>query len=295
MISSFAVKPSPFRGAGAGWRVWCRWPAALALVGGPWCAGRPAIGPGRGQAERHRPGQPAHRAGARRAQGRRRRGAEARHVGPRRRPRRDLGQRPRPPALHRQRRRCPCAPTARSRSRPIASTPQQPASSEVRLQVDHGITRSISGRATEVDKNRFRLNTPVAAIGVRGTDFIVQATDVAHARHGGRRRHRRFGARRGLQRGRPGALCRRRQPPALGRHAPPDGGSAARRARCPAGARGQVTRHRRQAGAEDRMAATRAAETAARSAGLQAAEPHGRNDSAAAETCWSSRQSRCPT
>ena len=54
---------------------------------------------------------------------------------------------------------------------------EQPASSEVRLQVDHGITRSISGRATEVDKNRFRMNTPVAAIGVRGTDFIVQATD----------------------------------------------------------------------------------------------------------------------
>ncbi|MBP9911464.1 MAG: FecR domain-containing protein, partial [Rubrivivax sp.] len=53
----------------------------------------------------------------------------------------------------------------------------QPASSEVRLQVDHGITRSISGRATEVDKSRFRMNTPVAAIGVRGTDFIVQATD----------------------------------------------------------------------------------------------------------------------
>ena len=53
----------------------------------------------------------------------------------------------------------------------------QPASNEVRLQVDHGITRSISGRATEVDKSRFRMNTPVAAIGVRGTDFIVQATD----------------------------------------------------------------------------------------------------------------------
>ncbi|MBK9684459.1 MAG: FecR domain-containing protein [Betaproteobacteria bacterium] len=45
---------------------------------------------------------------------------------------------------------------------------QRPAGSEVRLQVEHGIARSISGRATEVDKNRFRLNTPVAAIGVRG-------------------------------------------------------------------------------------------------------------------------------
>ena len=53
----------------------------------------------------------------------------------------------------------------------------RPELSEVRLQVDQGMARSISGRATEVDKNRFRLNTPVAAIGVRGTDFIVQASD----------------------------------------------------------------------------------------------------------------------
>lgn len=51
---------------------------------------------------------------------------------------------------------------------------QQPLLNEVRLRVEQGTSRSISGAATEADKNRFRLNTPIAAIGVRGTDFIVQ-------------------------------------------------------------------------------------------------------------------------
>lgn len=52
---------------------------------------------------------------------------------------------------------------------------QNPSSNEVRLRLDQGVSRSISGAATEVDKTRFRLNTPIAAIGVRGTDFIVQS------------------------------------------------------------------------------------------------------------------------
>ena len=51
---------------------------------------------------------------------------------------------------------------------------QNPAVNEVRLRLDQGSSRSISGAATEADKSRFRLNTPIAAIGVRGTDFIVQ-------------------------------------------------------------------------------------------------------------------------
>lgn len=55
-----------------------------------------------------------------------------------------------------------------------ASNPQV---NEVRLNVEQGMSRSISGRATEVDKSRFRLNTPLAAIGVRGTDFLVQTTE----------------------------------------------------------------------------------------------------------------------
>lgn len=51
----------------------------------------------------------------------------------------------------------------------------KPQTNEVRLRVEQGTSRSISGAATELDKNRFRLNTPIAAIGVRGTDFIVQS------------------------------------------------------------------------------------------------------------------------
>lgn len=55
---------------------------------------------------------------------------------------------------------------------------QRPQNNEVRLSVEQGTSRSISGHATDLDKNRFRLNTPVAAIGVRGTDFIVQTNDL---------------------------------------------------------------------------------------------------------------------
>lgn len=52
---------------------------------------------------------------------------------------------------------------------------QRPADSEVRLKLERGSGRSLSGAATEFDKSRFRLNTPIAAIGVRGTDFVVQS------------------------------------------------------------------------------------------------------------------------
>lgn len=53
--------------------------------------------------------------------------------------------------------------------------PQDPKANEVRFRVEKGTARSISGAATDVDKSRFRLNTPIAAIGVRGTDFIVRS------------------------------------------------------------------------------------------------------------------------
>jgi hypothetical protein len=48
-----------------------------------------------------------------------------------------------------------------------------PSANEVRLSLERGSGRSLSGAATELDKTRFRLNTPIAAIGVRGTDFVV--------------------------------------------------------------------------------------------------------------------------
>lgn len=51
---------------------------------------------------------------------------------------------------------------------------QQVQQSLVRFRLDHGVARSISGAAAEGARERFRLNTPLAVIGVRGTDFVVQ-------------------------------------------------------------------------------------------------------------------------
>lgn len=52
---------------------------------------------------------------------------------------------------------------------------QQVQQSLVRFRLDHGVARSISGAAAEGARERFRLNTPLAVIGVRGTDFVVHA------------------------------------------------------------------------------------------------------------------------
>ena len=51
-----------------------------------------------------------------------------------------------------------------------------PQASSVKFNLIHGTTRSVSGSAADSAKHRFRLNTPIAAIGVRGTDFVVSAT-----------------------------------------------------------------------------------------------------------------------
>lgn len=49
------------------------------------------------------------------------------------------------------------------------------ANTAIRFKLEQGVLRSITGEAARVHKDRFRLNTPLAAIGVRGTDFVVQA------------------------------------------------------------------------------------------------------------------------
>lgn len=49
------------------------------------------------------------------------------------------------------------------------------ATTQIRLDLLHGTVRSVTGKGGELAKERFRMNTPVAAIGVRGTDFIAQA------------------------------------------------------------------------------------------------------------------------
>lgn len=165
---------------------------------------------------------------------------------------------------------------------------QHPQSNEVRLRVEQGTSRSISGAATEVDKTRFRLNTPIAAIGVRGTDFIVQ-TD-------------RSGVRATVSDGSiiVGALGGACSAAGLG----PCSGSEARILSADMGRLmvevrpgDQVARIVPAAGAalataaysaDERIAARSAAESAARSAGLLAAEPTPAallrgNDRAAAE------------
>ncbi len=53
----------------------------------------------------------------------------------------------------------------------------QPGETSIKLNLEEGVTRSISGRGASSARERFRLNTPIAAIGVRGTDFVVSASD----------------------------------------------------------------------------------------------------------------------
>jgi hypothetical protein len=48
-----------------------------------------------------------------------------------------------------------------------------PANTRVKLELLSGVARTISGSAVKQARQNFRFNTPVAAIGVRGTDFIV--------------------------------------------------------------------------------------------------------------------------
>jgi hypothetical protein len=48
-----------------------------------------------------------------------------------------------------------------------------PANTHVKLELLSGVARSKSGDAVKLARQNFRFNTPVAAIGVRGTDFTV--------------------------------------------------------------------------------------------------------------------------
>lgn len=49
-----------------------------------------------------------------------------------------------------------------------------PQASRIRLNLHDGNTRTVSGRGGEAAKDRYRFNTPVAAIGLRGTDYTVR-------------------------------------------------------------------------------------------------------------------------
>ena len=53
---------------------------------------------------------------------------------------------------------------------------ESPTDSAVKFDLQEGVARAISGEAAKAARDRFRLNTPIAAIGVRGTDFVVSVS-----------------------------------------------------------------------------------------------------------------------
>lgn len=53
--------------------------------------------------------------------------------------------------------------------------PESAEQNRVLLHLESGTARTISGKAGESNRERYRFTTPVAAIGLRGTDYVVQA------------------------------------------------------------------------------------------------------------------------
>ncbi len=66
-------------------------------------------------------------------------------------------------------------PQSRMLIESYSHNPQQPQLGAIKFKLDEGAARSITGAWGEAARERFRLNTPVAAIGVRGTDFTVRS------------------------------------------------------------------------------------------------------------------------
>ncbi len=55
----------------------------------------------------------------------------------------------------------------------------RPQASRIKLQLDNGNARTVSGKGGEAARQNYRFNTPMAAIGLRGTDYTVRSTDDA--------------------------------------------------------------------------------------------------------------------
>lgn len=64
-------------------------------------------------------------------------------------------------------------PNTRARIVTYQVDTKNPANTHVKLELLSGVARSKSGDAVKAARQNFRFNTPVAAIGVRGTDFTV--------------------------------------------------------------------------------------------------------------------------
>ncbi len=65
-------------------------------------------------------------------------------------------------------------PSSRLIIRQYSYDAAHPEQSTVKLELEKGTARAISGAAAHAAQDRFRLNTPLVAIGVRGTDFVTQ-------------------------------------------------------------------------------------------------------------------------
>ena len=66
-------------------------------------------------------------------------------------------------------------PNSKLKITSYAYQPGVTATTRIRFDLLYGTVRSVTGKGGELAKDRFRMNTPIAAIGVRGTDFIAQA------------------------------------------------------------------------------------------------------------------------
>jgi hypothetical protein len=65
-------------------------------------------------------------------------------------------------------------PKSRLRIEEYRYDPAQPTNNRIKFFLEEGVARSITGKAGEASKENYRLNTPLAAIGIRGTDYVVQ-------------------------------------------------------------------------------------------------------------------------
>jgi hypothetical protein len=68
-------------------------------------------------------------------------------------------------------------PNTRARILTYHVDAKDPANTRIKLELLSGVARSKSGDAVKLARQNFRFNTPVAAIGVRGTDFTVFTND----------------------------------------------------------------------------------------------------------------------
>ena len=64
-------------------------------------------------------------------------------------------------------------PSSRARIVTYQVDKVNPANTRIKFELLSGVARSVSGDAVKLARQNFRFNTPVAAIGVRGTDFTV--------------------------------------------------------------------------------------------------------------------------